>query len=107
MKHRKPFENLLETEMFGEGNRFYFVDLKMACNATTFLSITRSDRLVDEAGKVSYRRETVRVFEEELFQLIEAMSMVLGATMRDSTKLSGSVYRNNPGERAQNYNTRR
>lgn len=76
MKNKKPFESLLETEMFGEGNRFYFVDLCMAQNSTTYLRITRSDRVLDKDGKIRNKKQVVRIFEEQMGILIEAMSMV-------------------------------
>jgi DNA repair protein RadC len=78
MKNIKPFENLLETETFGDGRRHYFVDLRMAKNNTPYLQITRSDRVTGENDAAKYERAEIRVFEEEIFMLIEALSMVLG-----------------------------
>jgi hypothetical protein len=63
----------LDSEMFGENGRYYFVDLVMARNNTPFLAITRSDKV----GINEYKRDRVYVFEEEIPMLIEALSMVL------------------------------
>lgn len=63
----------LDSEMFGENGRYYFIDLVMARNNTPFLAITRSDRI----GVATYKRDRVLVFEEEIPLLIEALSMVL------------------------------
>jgi DNA repair protein RadC len=78
MKNRKPFENLLETETFGDGRRHYFVDLRMAKNNTLYLQITRSDLVTGDDETAKYERAEVRVFEEEIGMLIDVMSMVLG-----------------------------
>ena len=78
MERNKPFSNLLETEMFGDGIRHYFVDLRMARNHTPYLQITRSDRVTGENEPAKYERAEVRIFEEEIGMLIEAMSTVLG-----------------------------
>ncbi|MDB5158295.1 MAG: hypothetical protein JWR50_3002 [Mucilaginibacter sp.] len=63
----------LDSEMFGENGRFYFLDLNMARNATRYLVITRSDKL----GENNYKRDRVILFEEEIPFFIEALSMVL------------------------------
>ena len=78
MEKKKSRENLLETETFGDGARHYFVDLRLAKNNSPYLQITRSDRIKPQDKKPKYKRVVVRVFEEEIGMLIEAMSMVLG-----------------------------
>lgn|GEM_PF-3032098 len=70
------FDKILESETFGEGDRHYFVDLCMAVNHKLFLRLTRSDRIIGDDGEVHYRRQTVRVFDEQLGMLIESMSNV-------------------------------
>jgi len=79
MAKKNPFGNLLETEVFGDGRRHYFVDLRMAKNNTAYLQITRSELVSGEHdADAKYERAEVRIFEEEIGMLIEAMSMVLG-----------------------------
>jgi hypothetical protein len=75
---RRIDSNVLEPETIGEGNRHYFVDLCLAVNNKQYLRMVRSDRIIDENGKVTYKREMIRVFEENLGPLIDAMSNVFG-----------------------------
>ncbi len=63
----------LDSEMFGENGRQYFIDLVMARNNTPYLAITRSDKV----GDYAYKRSRVNVFEEDIPLLMEALSMVL------------------------------
>jgi DNA repair protein RadC len=77
MEKGKFFNNLLESETFGEGRRHYFVDLRLATNHTLYLEITRSDRKGADDKTPHYERVSVRIFEEEIGMLIGAMSMIL------------------------------
>lgn len=63
----------LDSEMFGEDGRLYFVDLMEGRNKKPYLQITRAD--YDK--KTKYERSTVIVFERDFDFLIEALSMVL------------------------------
>jgi DNA repair protein RadC len=63
----------LDSEMFGENGRYYFLDLNMAGNATHYLAITRSDKLEDN----KYRRSRLILFEEDIPFFVEALTMML------------------------------
>jgi DNA repair protein RadC len=63
----------LDSEMFGENGRHYFVDLNMARNQTRYLAITRSDKLEEN----KYTRSRLILFEEDIPFFVEALTMVL------------------------------
>lgn len=63
----------LDSEMFGEEGRQYFVDLMEAKNRKPYLQITRSDF---KAGD-KYERSTIILFERDFEFFVEAVAMVL------------------------------
>jgi hypothetical protein len=65
----------VDSETFGEGARHYFLDVLTAQNNSRYLRISRSDFDHESGG---YRRSQVIVFEEDLFFLVEALTMLLG-----------------------------
>ena len=65
--------NRLDSELFGEGDKYYFIDLNVARNNSRYLAITRSDALA-ESG---YQRSQLIIFEEDFGFFIEALSMLM------------------------------
>lgn len=63
----------LDSEMFGENGRLYFIDLLQSRNKQTYLQITRSDY----KAKEKYERSTIILFEDDFEFFVEAVSMVL------------------------------
>jgi len=63
-----------DSEFFGDGDRYYFIDVVKQTETTHFVAITRSDR--DPAGK-GFRRSQVILWEDDLPIFIEALTMVL------------------------------
>jgi hypothetical protein len=63
----------LDSEMFGEEGRLYFVDLMKAKNNKPYLQITRADH----QGTIQYARSSVILFEEDFEFFAEAVAMVL------------------------------
>ena len=64
----------LDSEMFGEDGRLYFVDLMEACNKRPYLQITRADY----KAKEKYERSSIILFEDDFEFFVEAVAMVLG-----------------------------
>ena len=64
----------LATESFSHGRKHYFIDVKKAVNDTHFLLITSSEQLANDP---QYYRRTIRLWEEDLGEFVEALSMVL------------------------------
>lgn len=71
---KTPYPNLA-SEMFGHGRKHYFIDIKKAVNNSHFLLITSSEQFPHDD---KYRRQTIRLWEEDLAMFVEALSMVLG-----------------------------
>lgn len=63
----------LDSEMFGEEGRLYFVDLMMASNRKPYLQITRADY----KAKEKYARSSVILFEQDFEFFAEAVAMIL------------------------------
>lgn len=63
----------LDSEVFGEEGRLYYVDLMRAKNNKPYLQITRADH----KAKEKYERSSVILFEEDFEFFVEAVSMVL------------------------------
>lgn len=63
----------LESENFGNGKKTYFLDFAMASNHSKYIKITRSDRQTNG----TYKKSSVRIFEEDFYFLIEGLSMLL------------------------------
>jgi len=63
----------LDSEMFGEDGRLYFVDLMQDKNKKPYLQITRADY----KAKEQYERSSVILFEEDFEFFAEAVAMVL------------------------------
>ena len=63
----------LDSEMFGENGRLYFVDLLRGKNNKPYLQITRADY----KSKEKYERSSVILFEDDFEFFVEAVSMVL------------------------------
>lgn len=63
----------LDSEVFGEEGRLYYVDLMKAKNNKPYLQITRADY----KAKAQYERSSVILFEEDFEFFVEAVSMVL------------------------------
>ena len=63
----------LDSEMFGENGRLYFVDLLRGKNDKPYLQITRADF----KAKEKYERSSVILFEDDFEFFVEAVSMVL------------------------------
>jgi DNA repair protein RadC len=64
----------LATETFSHGRKHYFIDIKKAVNDTHFLLITSSESFQNDP---KYYRRTIQVWEENLGQFVEALTMVL------------------------------
>lgn len=64
----------LASETFGHGRKHYFIDVKKAVNDSHFLLITSSESF---AGEPQHHRRTIHLWEEDLAQFVEALSMVL------------------------------
>ncbi|MDB4920518.1 hypothetical protein [Mucilaginibacter sp.] len=54
-------KNRLDSEMFGDEGRHYFIDLLKAKNNKPYLQISRSDT----TGKNQYDRSSVILFEDD------------------------------------------
>jgi hypothetical protein len=63
----------LDSEMFGEEGRLYFVDLMQGRNSKPYMQITRSDY----KAKERYERSTIILFERDFEFFVEAVAMVL------------------------------
>lgn len=63
----------LDSEMFGEHGRLYFVDLLKGKNNKPYLQITRADY----KAKEKYERSSVILFEDDFEFFVEAVSMIL------------------------------
>jgi DNA repair protein RadC len=74
MESKQQTAWVLESEMFGEGKRHYFIDVKKARNNSNYLRISRTDR-VDEN---KYQRSQLVIFEQDMAFFVEALTMVLG-----------------------------
>jgi len=61
---------ILASESFSNGKMHYFLDFKLAANKKNYIEITRSDKQEDK----TYKRSSVRVFEEDFEFLIQAFS---------------------------------
>ena len=61
---------ILASECFSNGKMHYFLDFKLTVNKRSYIEITRSDEQEDR----SYKRSSVRVFEEDFEFLIQAFS---------------------------------
>jgi len=79
MESNKPVSWELASEMFGEGNRHYFMDVKRARNNSRYLRISRSDRVEND----KYQRSQLVIFENDLGFFVEALTMVLGKWSHD------------------------
>ncbi|OCX54233.1 hypothetical protein BEL04_08225 [Mucilaginibacter sp. PPCGB 2223] len=62
----------LDSEMFGEEGRLYYVDLMKARNNKPYLQITRADYAPNE----KYERSSVILFEQDFEFFVEAVAMV-------------------------------
>jgi hypothetical protein len=67
---------ILATESFSRGRKHYFIDVKKAANDTHFVLITSSEEYRNE--EKAFHRRTIQLWEEDLAQFVEALSMVLG-----------------------------
>lgn len=65
----------IATETFSHGRKHYFIDVKKASNDTHFVLITSSEEYGNE--EKAYHRRTIQLWEEDLAQFVEALSMVL------------------------------
>jgi hypothetical protein len=63
----------LDSEVFGETGRLYYVDLMKAKNNKPYLQITRADYKVNE----QYERSSIILFERDFEFFAEAVAMVL------------------------------
>ena len=63
----------LDSEMFGEEGRLYYVDLMEASNKKPYLQITRADY----KAKERYERSSIILFEDDFEFFVEAVAMVL------------------------------
>jgi hypothetical protein len=64
----------LATETFSHGRKHYFIDVKKAVNDSHFVLITSIESF---AGDPQHYRRTIQLWEEDLAQFVEALSMVL------------------------------
>ncbi|WP_316799651.1 UPF0758 domain-containing protein [Pedobacter frigidisoli] len=76
----------LTTENFSSGNRNYFIDFKRAINDSSYICITRSDKLLNGG----YRRSNVVVFEEDFHFLVSAFSSLFHSAAH--LQLDGAEY---------------
>ena len=75
MQKQKPkLTNIIDTEMFGDDQEQYYLDIKKAKNNKHYLRITNRRQ---EAGE-TYKRSQVVLFEEDLPFFVEAITMLLG-----------------------------
>lgn len=73
-KQQTKLSGILDTEMFGNGKRQYYFDIKIAKNKRHYLRITRRDlQAVD-----TYKRTAIILFEDDMPFFVEAISMLLG-----------------------------
>jgi hypothetical protein len=63
----------LDSEIFGEEGRLYYVDLMKAKNDKPYLQITRSDF----KAKDKYERSSIILFESDFEFFVEAVAMIL------------------------------
>jgi len=61
---------IIASEVFSSGKRYYFLDLIEAKNKTRCLRITRSDELAEG----SFHRKSIVLFEEDLELFIQGLS---------------------------------
>ena len=64
---------LIASELFSQGNKYYFMDFRMALNSTCYIRISRSDKLPDG----SFKRSSGVIFEEDFEPFIQALSSLL------------------------------
>lgn len=75
MENQKTkFTNILDTEMFGDGRRQYYFDIKKAKNNKHYLRITDRRQAPDD----TFVRSQIILFEEDLGFFVEAITMLLG-----------------------------
>ena len=75
MHATNPTGRRRDTEYFGDGDRYYFLDIIDIGDDRHYLAITRSDK--HPSGK-GYLRNQVILFEDDLFLFVEALTTVLG-----------------------------
>lgn len=75
MNALNPTGRRRDTEYFGEGDRFYFLDVIALGDERHYLAITRSDKLPSGQG---YLRSQIILFEEDLLLFVEALTSLLG-----------------------------
>ncbi len=63
----------LDSDMFGDNGRLYFIDLLQSRTNKPYLQITRADYKANE----KYERSSVILFEDDFEFFVEAVSMVL------------------------------
>jgi DNA repair protein RadC len=73
-KKKELFQNVLDTEMFGNENKQYYFDIKKGKNEAVFLQITSRNLKVADA----YKRTHIILFENDLAFFVEALTMLLG-----------------------------
>jgi DNA repair protein RadC len=74
MENNKQTGWILESEMFGEGKRHYFIDMKKARNNSNYLRISRTDKVAEN----KFQRSGLVIFEQDMRFFVEALTMVLG-----------------------------
>jgi len=70
MDQRNTDREVIATESFSRGNKFYFFDYMKAVNGRYYIKISRSDHLPEG----SYDKQGVTFFEEDFEWLIAAMA---------------------------------
>jgi DNA repair protein RadC len=75
MENKKTkLTDILDTEMFGDDRRQYYLDIKQTKNSKHYLRITNRRQEPDE----TYKRTQIILFEEDLPFFVEAVTMLLG-----------------------------
>jgi len=77
---------ILASENFSNGRMHYFLDFKLAASNKNYIEITRSDEQEDH----TYKRSSVRVFEEDFEFLIQAFASLFQSAAYQG-KLPGTV----------------
>ena len=75
MQKQKPkLTNIIDTEMFGDDQEQYYLDIKKAKNNKHYLRITNRRQEADEP----FKRTQIIFFEDDLPFFVEAISMLIG-----------------------------
>jgi len=63
----------IASEFFSSGEKYYFLDFKLAKNKSHYLRITRSDA----TGNSKFKKSSIVIFEEDFELFINALSSLI------------------------------